>query len=189
MDVEPGLGNGGLGRLAACFIDSLATLGIPCVGYGIRYEFGIFKQTFRNGWQVEQPDDWLSMGNPWEFSQPDERVEVGFGGTTERTTDEHGNFIVRWFPAQTVLGEPYNTMVPGYRTEAVNVLRLWRARATNAFNFQLLTVDQRWSSCRETSIQIIIHFVILRIKKDNRRWQFSFWVDGDAEIGCQNIGV
>jgi starch phosphorylase len=137
LDVEPGLGNGGLGRLAACFIDSLATMGIPCVGYGIRYEFGIFKQTFQEGWQVEQPDDWLSLGNPWEFPHPDEMVEVGFGGTTERTTDENGNFIVRWFPAQTVLGEPYNTMVPGYRTESVNVLRLWRARATNAFNFQL----------------------------------------------------
>ena len=137
MDIEPGLGNGGLGRLAACFIDSLATMRIPCVGYGIRYEFGIFKQTFQEGWQVEQPDDWLSKGNPWEFPQPDEMVAVGFGGTTERTTDEHGNFIVRWFPSQTVLGEPYNTMVPGYQTESVNVLRLWRARATNEFNYQL----------------------------------------------------
>ncbi|MFN2235703.1 MAG: glycogen/starch/alpha-glucan phosphorylase [Anaerolineales bacterium] len=136
MDVEPGLGNGGLGRLAACFIDSLATMDIPCVGYGIRYEFGIFKQTFQNGWQVEQPDDWLSKGNPWEFPQPDEMVAVGFGGTTEQTTDEKGNYVVRWFPSQTVLGEPYNTMVPGYQTESVNVLRLWRARATNEFNYQ-----------------------------------------------------
>jgi starch phosphorylase len=137
MDVEPGLGNGGLGRLAACFIDSLATMDIPCVGYGIRYEFGIFRQTFQDGWQVEQPDDWLAMGNPWEFPQPDENVEVGFGGTTEKTVDEQGNFIVRWYPSQKVLGEPYNIMVPGYKTASVNMLRLWRARATKGFNFQL----------------------------------------------------
>ena len=88
IDVEPGLGNGGLGRLAACFIDSLATLGVPAVGYGIRYEFGIFKQTFDDGWQVERPDDWLLHGNPWEFIQPDEMVEVGFWGHTERYEDK-----------------------------------------------------------------------------------------------------
>ena len=137
MDVEPGLGNGGLGRLAACFLDSLATMGIPCVGYGIRYEYGIFNQSFQEGWQVENPDDWLFYGNPWEFPQPDDMVEVGFGGYTESDTDEDGNYRVRWIPAQTVFGEPYHTLVPGYRTETVNVLRMWRARATHAFDFQL----------------------------------------------------
>jgi starch phosphorylase len=137
MDVEPGLGNGGLGRLAACFLDSLATMGIPCVGYGIRYEYGIFKQTFVDGWQVESPDDWLFYGNPWEFPQPDDMVEVGFGGYTESYADEDGKTRVRWIPSQTVFGEPYHTLVPGYRTESVNVLRLWRARATKAFDFQL----------------------------------------------------
>jgi len=137
MDVEPGLGNGGLGRLAACFLDSLATMGIPCVGYGIRYEYGIFKQSFQEGWQVENPDDWLFYGNPWEFPQPDDMVEIGFGGVTESYADEDGKTRVRWIPAQTVFGEPYHTLVPGYRTETVNVLRLWRARATNAFDFQL----------------------------------------------------
>ncbi len=80
LDVEPGLGNGGLGRLAACFLDSLASLNIPAIGYGIRYEFGIFKQTFHDGWQVEQPDEWLLYGNPWEFPQPSDMVEVGFWG-------------------------------------------------------------------------------------------------------------
>ncbi len=139
-DVEPGLGNGGLGRLAACFIDSLATLGVPAVGYGIRYEFGIFKQTFEDGWQVEQPDKWLMYGNPWEFAQPDEMVEVGFWGRTERYEDADGKSRVRWIPQHKVLGEPYTTLVPGYRTTHVNILRLWRARATEEFDFQLFDV-------------------------------------------------
>jgi starch phosphorylase len=140
LDPEPGLGNGGLGRLAACFLDSLATLDIPCVGYGIRYEYGIFKQSFENGWQVESPDKWLQYGNPWEFPQPDDMVEVGLGGHTEHFVDEQGRFRVRWIPAQKVLGEPYHTMVPGYRTGTVNMLRLWRARATEEFDFQVFDV-------------------------------------------------
>ena len=113
LDVEPGLGNGGLGRLAACFLDSLATLDIPAVGYGIRYEFGIFKQSLKDGWQVESPDEWLYHGNPWEFAQPDDMVEVQFGGGTERYTDSNGNLRVRWIPGEKVLGEPYTTLVPG----------------------------------------------------------------------------
>ncbi len=140
LDVEPGLGNGGLGRLAACFLDSLATLDIPCVGYGIRYEFGIFRQSFRDGWQVESPDKWLHYGNPWEFPQPDDMVEVWFGGNTEYYADEQGRYRVRWVPAQKVLGEPYHTMVPGYETGTVNMLRLWRARASEEFDFQLFDV-------------------------------------------------
>ena len=140
LDVEPGLGNGGLGRLAACFLDSLATLDIPCVGYGIRYEFGIFKQSFQDGWQVESPDKWLHFGNPWEFPQPDDMVEVQFGGHTEHHTDAEGGYRVRWVPAQKVQGEPYHTMVPGYKTGTVNMLRLWRARASKEFDFQLFDV-------------------------------------------------
>jgi len=139
-DAEPGLGNGGLGRLAACFLDSLATLGVPCVGYGLRYEFGIFEQTIRDGWQVERPDEWLKFGNPWEFAQPDEMVDVGFGGHTEWVNDENGKFHVHWRPAETVYGEPFHTMVPGYETQNVNVLRLWRARASEEFDFQLFDV-------------------------------------------------
>ncbi|MFN2138505.1 MAG: glycogen/starch/alpha-glucan phosphorylase [Candidatus Promineifilaceae bacterium] len=137
LDVEPGLGNGGLGRLAACFLDSLATLNIPAVGYGIRYEFGIFTQKFEDGWQVESPDNWLLLGTPWEFSQADDMVEVGFGGHTESYADGQGHFRVRWIPDSHVLGEPYHMLVPGYETETVNLLRLWRARATKAFDFQL----------------------------------------------------
>ncbi len=137
LDAEPGLGNGGLGRLAACFIDSLATLDVPCVGYGIRYEFGIFRQSFKDGWQVESPDYWLHYGNPWEFPQPDDMVAVSFGGHTEQHKDEKGDLVVKWVPAMTVFGEPYHTLVPGYGTETVNVLRLWRARASEEFDFQL----------------------------------------------------
>jgi starch phosphorylase len=137
LDREPGLGNGGLGRLAACFLDSLATLDIPAVGYGIRYEYGIFRQTFREGWQVEGPDDWLYFGNPWEFPQPDDMVEVGFGGRVEGHTDDNGTARARWVPAETVMGEPNFMLVPGYGTDTVNILRLWRARATREFDFQL----------------------------------------------------
>ena len=140
LDIEPGLGNGGLGRLAACFLDSLATLDIPAVGYGIRYEFGIFQQDFKNGWQIEKPDEWLLYGNPWEFPQADDMVEVGFWGHTEQFVDEEGTTRVRWVPKHSVLGEPCTTLVPGFGTETVNILRLWRARATQEFDFQLFDV-------------------------------------------------
>jgi starch phosphorylase len=136
LDVEPGLGNGGLGRLAACFLDSLATLDIPAVGYGIRYEFGIFKQVFQDGWQVEQPDAWTTYGFPWEFAQPDDMAEIGYYGHTERYHDSSGQLRVRWVPANKVRGEPCTVLVPGYGTETVNILRLWRARATEEFDFR-----------------------------------------------------
>ncbi len=136
-DREPGLGNGGLGRLAACYLDSLATLDIPAVGYGIRYEYGIFRQSFQDGFQVESPDNWLAAGWPWEYGHPEDLVEVGFGGRTEWVTDPEGRTGKRWLPAEKVLGEPYHLMVPGYRTRTVNMLRLWRARATKDFDFQL----------------------------------------------------
>jgi starch phosphorylase len=128
LDIEPGLGNGGLGRLAACLLDSLATLDMPAVGYGIRYEFGIFKQAFEDGYQVEQPDDWTFYGNPWEFSAPDDIQVVGFYGHTEPTGDQ-GGLRARWVPAETVRAEPSHMLVPGYGTETVNIIRLWRARA------------------------------------------------------------
>jgi glycogen phosphorylase len=129
LDVEPGLGNGGLGRLAACLLDSLATLDVPAVGYGIRYEFGIFKQTFEDGYQVELPDDWTFYGNPWEFPAPDDLQVVGFYGHTEAVDDDQGGLRARWVPGQVVRGEPSHMLVPGYGTQTVNILRLWRARA------------------------------------------------------------
>jgi len=131
---EPGLGNGGLGRLAACYLDSLAALEIPAVGYGIRYEFGIFDQLIADGWQTERPDNWLQFGNPWELPRPDYTVEVKFGGHTEGYTDNDGNFQVRWVPRVTVLGTPYDTPVPGYDNNTVNTLRLWAARAGEDFD-------------------------------------------------------
>jgi len=137
QEVEPGLGNGGLGRLAACFVDSLATMDVPCVGYGIRYEYGIFKQTFVDNRQVELPDSWLSLGNPWEFPHPERAVQVDFGGRTERYTDDTGRERTRWVPDWNVQGIPYHYMVPGYRNEVVNTLRLWSARATHDFDLQI----------------------------------------------------
>ncbi|GAA1511568.1 glycogen/starch/alpha-glucan phosphorylase [Dactylosporangium maewongense] len=129
-DVEPGLGNGGLGRLAACLMDSMATLDIPAVGYGIRYEFGIFKQTFRDGKQVERPDDWTFYGNPWEFPAPDDRQLVGFYGTTVADPKDPENLRRKWTPGETVRGEPSHMLVPGYGTQTVNIIRLWQARAS-----------------------------------------------------------
>ncbi|WP_462285613.1 glycogen/starch/alpha-glucan phosphorylase [Nostocoides sp.] len=137
QEVEPGLGNGGLGRLAACFIDSLATLNIPCIGYGIRYEYGIFRQTFVDGRQVEQPDAWLALGSPWEYPHPENSVRVDFGGHTETYTDEDGETRTRWVPSWNVLGIPYNYMVPGYHNGRVNTLRLWSAQATKAFDLDI----------------------------------------------------
>jgi len=125
LDVEPGLGNGGLGRLAACLMDALATGDIPAAGYGIRYDFGIFKQAFEQGAQVEQPDDWTYYGNPWEFHAPDDQQSVGFYGHTEAA----GEHRAVWTPGEVVLGEPSHMLVPGYGTGTVNIVRLWRARA------------------------------------------------------------
>jgi starch phosphorylase len=129
LDAEPGLGNGGLGRLAACLLDSLATLDIPAVGYGIRYDLGIFKQAFSHGWQHELPDDWSFYGNPWEFRSPDDAQVVGFYGRTEPLDGDPSGLRGMWIPAETALGEPSLMLVPGYGTQTVNIVRLWRARA------------------------------------------------------------
>ncbi|GMA35570.1 hypothetical protein GCM10025876_17740 [Demequina litorisediminis] len=137
MEVEPGLGNGGLGRLAACFIDSMATEDIPSIGYGIRYDYGIFKQTFVDGHQVEEADNWLHLGSPWEMPHPENAVEVGFGGHVATWTDDAGREHRRWEPEWNVVGVPYTYMVPGYRNGRVNTLRLWSAKATQAFDLKI----------------------------------------------------
>ena len=136
QEPDPGLGSGGLGRLAACFMDSLASLEIPAIGYGIRYEFGIFNQFIQDGWQVEVPDNWLRFGNPWELPRPDETVEIKLGGTTQTYLDEKGNPRVSWIPERTILAIPHDTPVPGYQTNTVNPLRLWKAEASEQFNFE-----------------------------------------------------
>ncbi len=132
LEEEPdaGLGNGGLGRLAACFLDSMATLSLPAYGYGIRYEFGIFDQEIRNGYQVERPEGWLRYGNPWEIARPEYMVPVSFYGRTERRTDEKGRTRSVWVDARKVIGKPYDTPIAGFRNGVVNTLRLWRARAS-----------------------------------------------------------
>ncbi len=135
QEEEPGLGNGGLGRLAACFIDSLATLEVPAVGYGIRYEFGIFHQEIVDGRQVEKTDKWLRFGNPWELVRPEWAVEVKLGGGTEHYVDDLNRPRVRWVPHRTVLGVPYDTPILGYHTNTANTLRLWRAEAPESFDF------------------------------------------------------
>jgi starch phosphorylase len=142
QEPDPGLGNGGLGRLAACFLDSLASLEIPAIGYGIRYEFGIFHQLIKNGWQAEVPDNWLRFGNPWELPRPDESVEIKLGGFTEIFHDDKGNPRVHWVPNRTILAIPHDTLVPGYQTNTVNPLRLWKAEASEAFDFDAFNSGQ-----------------------------------------------
>jgi glycogen phosphorylase len=135
QEEEPGLGNGGLGRLAACFMDSLATLEIPAIGYGIRYEYGIFDQQIRDGWQVESTDKWLRFGNPWSLERPEDGFEVKMGGHTEIHTDAQGRFKVQWIPKRMVRGVPHDTPILGYRTNTVNTMRLWAAQAVESFDF------------------------------------------------------
>ena len=132
---EPGLGNGGLGRLASCYLDSLASLEVPAIGYGIRYEFGIFDQTIKDGWQVEITDKWLRLGNPWEIARPEITHQVKFGGRAEPWTDEQGRYRVRWVPATVVVGVAYDTPILGYRVGTCNHLRLWKAEAVESFDF------------------------------------------------------
>lgn len=132
---EPGLGNGGLGRLASCFMDSLATLDIPAIGYGIRYEYGIFDQQIRDGWQVESTDNWLRLGNPWALERPEDAFEVKMGGCTERHTDAKGKLHVHWVPQRVVRGVPHDTPILGYRTNTANTMRLWSAQAVESFDF------------------------------------------------------
>lgn len=136
QEEEPGLGNGGLGRLAACFLDSLATLDIPAIGYGIRYEFGIFDQKIHDGWQVEITDKWLRFGNPWEIAQIELTQAIKYGGYTKTYYDNKGKYRVNWIPEYVVIAVPYDTAVLGYATNTSAILRLWKAEAAESFDFQ-----------------------------------------------------
>jgi len=135
QEEEPGLGNGGLGRLASCYMDSLASIEVPAIGYGIRYEFGIFDQLIIDGWQHEITDKWLRFGNPWEIARPEVAYHVKFGGRTETSFDEHGDFRVRWIPETEVKGVAYDTPILGYHVETCDILRLWKAEAIESFDF------------------------------------------------------
>jgi starch phosphorylase len=143
---EPGLGNGGLGRLAACYMDSLATLQIPAIGYGIRYEFGIFDQVIRDGWQVEMTDTWLRDGNPWEVRRSKVRFDVKLGGHTEHVVDDEGRHRVRWVPGEVFSGVGYNTPILGYGVGNANLLRLWSAEALESFDLQAFNVGDYYGA-------------------------------------------
>lgn len=146
---EPGLGNGGLGRLAACYMDSLATLEIPAIGYGIRYEFGLFAQVIKDGWQVEMTDAWLRDGNPWELPNRQLRYPVKFGGHTEQYHDEREHLRVRWVAGSTVFGVAFDTPILGYGVINVNHLRLWKAEAQDVFDFQAFNLGDYYGAVED----------------------------------------
>lgn len=131
LEEDAGLGNGGLGRLAACFLDSMATLGLAAYGYGIRYEYGIFAQKIRNGEQKEEPDDWLRYGNPWEKARPEYMLPVNFYGRVTDTPEGK-----KWVDTQVVFAMPYDNPIPGYGNNVVNTLRLWSAKSPIDFNLK-----------------------------------------------------
>jgi glycogen phosphorylase len=160
QEEEPGLGNGGLGRLAACYMDSLSTLNIPALGYGIRYEFGIFDQTIHDGWQVETTDKWLQKGNPWEIVRPEISFYVNFSGHTEYYTDENGKLRVKWIPGRVVKGVAYDTPIAGYMGTTVNMLRLWKSEAVESFDFESFNVGDYYSAVNEKIVSETISKVL-----------------------------
>ncbi len=160
QEEEPGLGNGGLGRLAACFMDSLATLGVPAIGYGIRYEFGIFDQEIRDGWQVEKTDKWLRLGNPWEICRPEITYTVNMGGHTVQCTDENGRSRVRWVPMKMIKGVAYDTPVAGYRSGMTDLLRLWKSEAIESFDFEAFNLGDYYRAVDEKVISETISKVL-----------------------------
>ena len=147
---EPGLGNGGLGRLAACYMESLATLKVPATGYGIRYKYGIFKQIIKENQQLEVTDNWLHGEWPWELCYPDESVLVGFGGKVEGYTSDRGNYRVRWVPDEQVVAVPYDVLQLGYRVNSCDRLRLWRADATETFDFYAFNIGDYMGSVEQS---------------------------------------
>ncbi|MGD9212240.1 MAG: glycogen/starch/alpha-glucan phosphorylase [Desulfobacteraceae bacterium] len=159
QEEEPGLGNGGLGRLAACYLESMATLQIPSISYGIRYEHGIFHQELKDGWQVEKTDNWLQLGNPWELARPEMEFNVKLGGYTETYTDLQGHQRIRWIPHRMVKGIPYDTPIVGYKVNNCNTLRLWKSVACEEFNLNAFNcgdyygaVDQKITSENLTKV-------------------------------------
>ena len=160
QEEEPGLGNGGLGRLAACYLDSLATLRVPAIGYGIRYEFGIFDQEIRDGWQVEKTDKWLRMGNPWEICRPEITYAVNFGGHTVHVPDATGRMRVQWVPHKVIKGIAYDTPVAGYRSGMTDLLRLWKSEAIESFDFQAFNVGDYYRAVDEKVISETISKVL-----------------------------
>ncbi len=160
QEAEPGLGNGGLGRLAACYMDSLATLRVPAIGYGIRYEFGIFNQEIRDGRQVEKTDYWLRLGNPWEICRPEIAYPVSVGGYTEPYRDEQGRFRVRWVPHRVIKGVAYDTPITGHGGAMTDLLRLWKSEAVESFDFQAFNVGDYYRAVEEKIVSETISKVL-----------------------------
>ena len=160
QEEDPGLGNGGLGRLAACYMDSLATLGVPAVGYGIRYEFGMFDQEIRDGWQVEKTDKWLKFGNPWEMHRPEIAYYVNFGGNTESFYDSNGKYRVKWIPDRVIKGVAYDTPIPAFQNDFVDILRLWKSEAVESFDFQAFNLGDYYKAVNEKVISETISKVL-----------------------------
>jgi len=160
QEEEPGLGNGGLGRLAACYMDSLATLGVPAVGYGIRYEFGIFDQEINDGWQVEKTDKWLRFGNPWEMHRPEIAYYVSLGGHTESFHDDNGRYRVKWVPNRVIKGVAYDTPIPAFHRDAVDMLRLWKSEAVESFDFQAFNVGDYYKAVNEKMVSETVSKVL-----------------------------
>src|ERR1700757_3178435 len=157
---EPGLGNGGLGRLAACYLDSLATLERPAIGYGIRYEFGIFDQEIHDGWQVEQTDNWLDHGNPWEIAKPDVNYLVKWGGHAAHYTDDAGHDRIRWVPGRLLKGVAYDTPIQGYGVNTCNTLTLWSARAVESFALEAFNTGDFYKAVDEVVVSETVSKVL-----------------------------
>jgi starch phosphorylase len=151
-EVDMGLGNGGLGRLAACFLDSLATLDYPALGYGIYYEFGLFKQSFVDGHQVEAPDNWIIFGSPWEVVRPEYTQEVRLFGRVENVFDDRGNYRARWVDTKTILGVPHDIPTAGFGTQTVNLLRLWASKSTEDFDLAAFNSGGYVDAVREKAV-------------------------------------
>ena len=149
---DMGLGNGGLGRLAACFLDSMATMDLPAVGYGIHYQFGLFKQEFENGRQIEKPDDWLKNGNPWEIARPQYSQKIKLYGQVEHSYDDLGNYSPQWVGTKEVEGIPYDLPIVGYGAKTVNFLRLWESKASEQLDFQIFNQGGYVEAVREKAM-------------------------------------
>ena len=180
-EYDMGLGNGGLGRLAACFLDSLATLDLPAVGYGIHYQYGLFKQEFRNGYQVELPDAWMQYGTPWEIVRPEYTTTLPIYGHVENIFDDRGNYVSKWVGWKKLLGVPYDIPIPGYGTGTVNFLRLWESRASEEFDFEAFNSGGYEQAVREKNASETVSKVLYpndktEIGKELRLVQQYFFV-------------
>lgn len=180
-EYDMALGNGGLGRLAACFLDSLATLDLPAIGYGIHYQYGLFKQEFRHGYQVELPDEWMKFGTPWEIMRPEYQVSIPIYGYVENLFDDRGNYMPKWNGTRSLVGVPYDIPVPGYGTTTVNFLRLWESRAPEEFDFEAFNRGGYEEAVREKNMSETVSKVLYpndktEIGKELRLIQQYFFV-------------